>query len=91
MRTRICNLPRFFFVLSFAVCAVGQRAVAQVVDIPDPGLQAAIRVALNKPAGDITVADMESLMELDASRRTRGYDAPYIRSFEGSSCGDWRE
>jgi hypothetical protein len=32
-------------------------AVAQVVDNPDPGLRAAIRQALNKPTGDITVAD----------------------------------
>ena len=40
-------------------------APAQTVDIPDPGLHAAIRTALNKPTGDITIADMESLTVLD--------------------------
>ena len=32
-------------------------ATAQLVNIPDLGLQAAIREALNKPTGDITVQD----------------------------------
>jgi len=58
-------------------------AATQVVNIPDPGLLAAIRVALNKPTGDITVADMESLTGLDASRQARGHDAPLIHSLEG--------
>jgi len=55
----------------------------QLVDIPDVGLLAAIRTALGKPAGDITVADMRSLTVLDASREVRGPDAPLIQSLEG--------
>jgi internalin A len=39
------------------------------VEIPDPGLQAAVREALAKPDGPISVVDMESLTELSASRR----------------------
>src|SRR5262245_9194874 len=42
------------------------HASAQTVAIPDPGLEAAIRYALGKPTGDITVADMETLTSLDA-------------------------
>jgi Leucine-rich repeat (LRR) protein len=63
--------------------ALPPSASAQVVDIPDPELQKAIRVALDTPTGDITVEDMESLTELDASRGTRGFSAPMIQSLEG--------
>ena len=43
---------------------------AQVVDIPDPGLRAAIAAALNKAPGDaITRAEMETLVELRATSR----------------------
>jgi internalin A len=49
---------------------------AQVVNIPDPGLKAAVRQALGKPAGDLTVADMEHLQQLLAQSRL-------IRSAEG--------
>ena len=43
---------------------------AQVVDIPDPGLRAAIAETLNKAPGDaITRADMETLDELEAIDR----------------------
>jgi hypothetical protein len=45
------------------------RACPQTVSIPDPGLQAAIRLALGKAIGDITVADMQSLTLLNASSR----------------------
>lgn len=51
-------------ILAFSLTHGG--LVAQTVDIPDPGLEAAIRVQLRKPEGDITVADMESLTELNA-------------------------
>jgi internalin A len=37
--------------------------------IPDPGLEAAVRAALNKPTGAITSADLLSLTSLDASGR----------------------
>lgn len=39
----------------------------QVVSIPDPELQAAVRSKLNKPSGDILASDMANLVELDAS------------------------
>ena len=39
------------------------------VSIPDPGLNAAIREALQKPNGPLTVPDLLSLTNLDASRR----------------------
>ena len=42
---------------------------AQEVNIPDPGLNAAVRQALNKPAGNLTQQDLLSLTNLDASRR----------------------
>ncbi len=59
-------------------------AHAQVVRIPDPELQQAIRRALDKAAGDLTVADMEGLTELDASSTTRGgMSRPLIQSLEG--------
>ena len=46
-----------------------QMATAQTVHIPDPGLRAALELALGKEAGDdITRADMESLESLQASR-----------------------
>src|SRR5512144_235635 len=43
---------------------------AQEVSIPDPGLNAAIREALNKPVGPVTVQDMLGLTTLDARRRS---------------------
>jgi formylglycine-generating enzyme required for sulfatase activity len=42
---------------------------AQEVSIPDPGLNAAIREALQKPDGPLTEQDLLSLTNLDASRR----------------------
>jgi len=44
-------------------------AQAQEVSIPDPGLNAAIRAALQKPAGPLTTQDMLSLTNLDAGFR----------------------
>jgi Leucine-rich repeat (LRR) protein len=44
-------------------------AKAQVVSIPDPGLNAAIRAALGKPAGPLTAQDMLSLTNLSADNR----------------------
>src|SRR5713101_3955262 len=51
-------------------------ALAQEVSIPDPGLNAAIRAALQKPFGPLTEQDMLSLTNLDASRRN-------VRSIDG--------
>jgi formylglycine-generating enzyme required for sulfatase activity len=44
-------------------------ARAQEVSIPDPGLNAAIRAALQKPFGPLSEQDLLSLTNLDASRR----------------------
>ena len=42
---------------------------AQEVSIPDPGLNAAMRETLQKPAGPLTEQDLLSLTVLNASRR----------------------
>jgi formylglycine-generating enzyme required for sulfatase activity len=44
-------------------------ARAQNVSIPDAGLDAAIRAALNRPTGTLTDSDLLTLTNLDASRR----------------------
>ncbi len=59
------------------------QAQSDLVHIPDPELQSVIRDTLNKPTGDLTVADMESLTALDASTQTRGAARPAITSLEG--------
>src|SRR3974390_1482965 len=51
-------------------------AHAQEVSIPDPGLNTAIHVALQKPTGPLTEQDLLSLTNLNASRRA-------ISSLEG--------
>jgi len=40
--------------------------LAQEVSIPDPGLNAAVRNALQKPGGPLTEQDLLSLTNLDA-------------------------
>ena len=53
--------------LCFGLIGFPVGVSAQVVDIPDPGLRAAIAQALGKAPGDaITRADMETLVELRA-------------------------
>ena len=42
---------------------------AQTVNLPDPNLEAVVREAIPKPAGDITVADMLTLTNLTANGR----------------------
>src|SRR5437660_9294842 len=44
-------------------------AGAQQVTIPDPGLNAAIRQALQKPTGPLTQQDLLSLSNLNAGQR----------------------
>src|SRR6266478_5066456 len=44
-------------------------APAQTVSIPDPGLNAAIRSALDIPTAPLTAQDLLALTNLDASRR----------------------
>jgi internalin A len=50
--------------------------LAQTVSIPDPGLNAAVRSALQKPTDPLTAQDLLSLTNLDASRRN-------VRSLDG--------
>ena len=45
---------------------------AQEISIPDPGLKAAIREALQKPGGPLTEQDLLTLTNLNASRRNVG-------------------
>lgn len=80
------TISRHLLLAAFLLAGLSLAAVhtaAQVVNIPDPGLNAAIRQSLHTPTGDITVADMESLIVLDASRAVRGQSAPMIESLEG--------
>src|SRR5262245_59554900 len=53
--------------LGLTFCVASTQA--QTVSIPDPGLNAAIRDALQKPSGPLTEQDMLSLTNLNASRR----------------------
>src|SRR5512138_3410790 len=46
--------------------SLGAVALAQEVSIPDPGLNDAVRVALQKPNGPLTEQDMLSLTNLSA-------------------------
>jgi hypothetical protein len=48
-----------------AVCAFGQSAV----NIPDDGLEAAVRANLGKPTGEILDTDMQGITNLNASDR----------------------
>ena len=65
----------------FLVVTLVLSVSARLVEIPDPELQKAVRNALGKPVGDITVEDIECLTVLDASRELRS-DSP-IKSFQG--------
>ena len=49
-----------------AMVAISPSGLAQVVEIPDPVLLGVVRAHLKKLDGAITVADMESLVELNA-------------------------
>lgn len=70
-----CRPGRITSVLATSSFVFVITVPAQVVTIPDPELQAAVRAALAKPAGDITVADMESLTTLYAEGLgTRNFD-----------------
>ena len=57
-------------IISLAILSVTVHPIwAQVVVIPDPGLQAAVSDALDISADEISVEDMERLTKLDASDR----------------------
>jgi formylglycine-generating enzyme required for sulfatase activity len=61
------TLLRLFFAL--ALTSLVTTASAQEVIIPDPGLNAAVRETLNKPAGPLTPQDMLGLTFLNAHDR----------------------
>src|SRR5437867_3120538 len=70
MKTRLQMIPRL--VLTTFVTSV----LAQEVSIPDPSLNAAIRGALQKPAGPLTADELLSLSNLNAYNRG-------VRNLEG--------
>src|SRR6267154_1189145 len=60
----VFHVVQVLFLASFLA-----SALAQDVSIPDPGLNAAIREALGKPSGPLTVQDLLSLTNLNARSR----------------------
>jgi formylglycine-generating enzyme required for sulfatase activity len=58
---------QLLFTLVFTGCLLS--VCAQDASIPDPGLNAAVREALQKPAGPMTEQDLLSLINLDAGSR----------------------
>jgi len=62
-----CRRTGLISILIFTGFILSARS--QEVSIPDPGLNAAIRQALQKPTGPLTEQDLLSLTNLDASRR----------------------
>jgi len=70
-RTKVLNLKticRVFRMLALASFVT--TASAQEVIIPDAGLNAAVRAALQKPAGPLTETDLLSLTSLSAGGRS---------------------
>ena len=73
-----CVNTRTVFCIIQALFLIGLAAptLAQEVSFPDPGLNAAVRAALQKPFDPLTEQDLLSLTNLNASRRN-------VRSIEG--------
>src|SRR5262245_17189457 len=70
-----------FCATALAVLTLGatlSTSQCQQVDIPDPALRESVIVALGITNDVITSADMEKLHSLDASRNSRGEEAPAI-------------
>ena len=63
------------------VAAVTQAPTDAIV-FDDPVLEASIREALGKPQGDITIADAQTLTELELSQMGVDKDQPYIHSLD---------
>ncbi len=78
IKTFFGTLVRGGSILGLSTLLAVPLLAVEGIHIPDAGLKAAIRTALNKPTGPITVTDMESLTELDASRWSRGSDVNLI-------------
>src|SRR5712671_1787415 len=71
----ITPLTRSLIFTLVVLASLAVSTLAQEVSIADPGLEAAIRVALQKPFGPLTAQDMLSLTNLDAhSRNVRSID-----------------
>src|SRR5437773_112229 len=68
MKTNIPAIRPLVLTL-LALTSFVATVLAQEVPIPDPGLNAAIRAALQKPFGPLTEQDLLSLTNLDAGRR----------------------
>jgi hypothetical protein len=66
-RLLMCGL---FFGMLLSAIPVG-AAASEVVSFNDPNLEAAVRVALNKPEGGITADDMATLTMLVARERNQ--------------------
>jgi formylglycine-generating enzyme required for sulfatase activity len=66
----------FHFFQTLALTTLISSTLAQEVSIPDPGLNAAVREALQKPSGPLTQQDMLTLTVLSAGGRN-------IRSAQG--------
>lgn len=66
----------FCIIQPLLLIGLAAPALAQEVSIPDPGLNAAIRDALQKPFDPLTEQDLLRLTNLNASRRN-------VRSIEG--------
>ncbi len=64
----ILHIARLFLLSVLAVAGCGV-ALAQEVFIPDPGLNAAVREALQKPIGPLTEQDLLTLTNLNAGSR----------------------
>ena len=54
----------------------------QVIDFGDDVLEALVREAMNRPTGDITVADAEAVTELDMQQQGVDPNQPYIHSLD---------
>jgi formylglycine-generating enzyme required for sulfatase activity len=65
----IIPLSRPFVLTLLVVASFMSAALAQEVSIPDPGLNAAVREALQKPNGPLTEQDLLLLTNLDAGSR----------------------
>ena len=63
------HAPKLVFVLAVLVAIVSVSASADVVNFPDPGLEAAIREEIGIPTGDIQDSDLTGVTHLSASER----------------------
>jgi formylglycine-generating enzyme required for sulfatase activity len=77
----IISVIRLLVLILLVVTNLVAPTLAQEVSIPDPGLNAAIREALQKPSGPLTEQDLLSLTDLSAESRNisnlQGLDAAH--------------